>query len=443
MSSSQRTERSARARLAGPGRLRITVMEGPDAGATVEPSTSGGASIGVAPDNVLVLSDRTVSRYHVELRLTRDGIDVEDLGSLNGTWIGDARVQRATVRAGTRIRTGDTVLQLDDATLPLDAMAADESDVVPEIRGLVAVSPAMKALLRLLHQLAPTEVSVLVSGETGCGKEVVARALHDLGKRAAGPFEVVDCGSMPATLIASELFGHERGAFTGADKTRAGAFERAQGGTIFLDEVGELPLELQPVLLGALERRRFRRLGGQKEIAVDVRVVSATHRDLRAAVNDGSFRADLYYRLAVARATIPPLRERPEDVEPLVRHFVDEMTDAPGAFPFGFATLEALRAHRWTGNVRELRNVVEAALAIGRVQVEGREVAPDDGALTRRDDGAPITYRDARAAVLARFERAYLSELIEACEHNASEAARRARVDRPHLLTLLRKHGLR
>jgi DNA-binding NtrC family response regulator len=286
---------------------------------------------------------------------------------------------------------------------------------------------------------------------------VLARAVHDLSDRRDQPFEVVDCGSMAPTLIASELFGHERGAFTGAHAERAGAFERAHGGTVFLDEIGELPLDLQPMLLGVLERRRFKRVGGAKERSIDVRVVAATHRDLRNATNLGTFRADLYFRLAVARVVIPPLRERPEEIEPLVRHFAEQLTGDPNAQPFDRATLEALESHPWSGNVRELRNVVESAIAIGSVVLEGTHVGqtsegggqvadllssqqtPDSAAQVGFDQ----PYREARSHAINNFERAYLSWLIQACGGNASEAARRARMDRPYLLGLLRKHGLR
>jgi DNA-binding NtrC family response regulator len=247
----------------------------------------------------------------------------------------------------------------------------------------------------------------------------------------------VDPGALPATLVASQLFGHERGAFTGAERRQEGAFEMAHTGSIFLDEIGELPLAVQPALLGVLERRSFRRLGGKEDIQVDVRVISATHRDLRAEANQGSFRADLYFRLAVARIEIPPLRERPEDIAPLVAHFAADIS-GNHVFPFSEATMAALRAHRWSGNVRELRNVVESALAMGSVNLDGLSqsvVPPSSVALP--------PYRAARADALAAFERAYLRKLIDATEGNASAAARAANMDRPYLLSLLRRHGLR
>jgi DNA-binding NtrC family response regulator len=244
---------------------------------------------------------------------------------------------------------------------------------------------------------------------------------------------------MPATLVASHLFGHERGAFTGAEQRRTGAFERANGGTVLLDEIGELPMEVQPALLGVLERRSFSRVGGSGEISVDVRVLAATNRDLRAEVNKGRFRADLYYRLAVARVLIPPLRERPEDIEPLVAHFAQQTTGVPDQAPFDAHTLETLRQHRWSGNVRELRNVVEGALIMGRVSLDGLHGESKATA----DSDELIPYGEARAATITNFERTYLKRLIEMTKGNASEAARRAKMDRPYLLTLLRRHGLR
>jgi DNA-binding NtrC family response regulator len=345
------------------------------------------------------------------------------------------------------------VLEPDSASIPPPLPKAEEE--TPEIPGLIAAGPQMREVARSIARLAKSNVTVLLHGETGTGKEVLARAVHELSDRKDQPFEVVDCGSMAPTLIASELFGHERGAFTGAHAERAGAFERAHGGTVFLDEIGELPLDLQPMLLGVLERRRFKRVGGQKERSIDVRVVAATHRDLRNATNLGTFRADLYFRLAVARVIIPPLRERPDDIEALVRHFAEQLTGDPNAQPFDRATLEALEAHPWSGNVRELRNVVESAIAIGSVVLEGTHVGttgeggapPDLLSDAPAGDGAQpgfeLPYREARSHAINNFERAYLSWLIQACGGNASEAARRARMDRPYLLGLLRKHGLR
>ena len=419
-------------------RLRVTVEGGPDTGKTCAPDDGAALSIGTAADNALVLGDPTVSRYHLELRRTAGGVQIADLGSRNGTWVGGMRVERATVPAGTRLKLGDSTVAVEDA----GSTVAPPPTEAPRPPDLVGDSEAIREIARLVHRLARVDSSVLIQGETGAGKEVIARALHEASPRRGGELVVVDCGSMPATLIASILFGHEKGSFTGADQRRAGAFERAHGGTVLLDEIGELPLEVQPALLGVLERRAFTRVGGAQQVAVDVRILAATHRDLRAEVNAGRLRADLYYRLAVAKIVVPPLRERPEDIEPLARHFVQKLTGSDDLGPLANA-LDALRAHPWSGNVRELRNVVEAAMVMGELDLGGGSHAP--GVLQARDSaGGPVpAYRDARAAALARFEIEYLRDLIDRTGGNASEAARVARMDRPYLLTLLRKHGLR
>jgi DNA-binding NtrC family response regulator len=413
-------------------RLRVRIVEGPDRDRVME-HFGERLGVGTSPANELTLTDPTVSHYHLELRC-QDGVVIKDLGSRNGTFVGEVRVNEAVVPIGTRIRIGRTVLALLDATI-----APPEAPLPPpDVPGLITASPTMQEIGRTIERLAQSNVSVLIQGETGTGKELVARAIHEMSPRARQPFIVVDPGALPATLIASQLFGHERGAFTGAEKRQEGAFELAHGGSIFLDEIGELPLAVQPALLGVLERRSFRRLGGKEDIQVDVRVISATHRDLRAEANQGTFRADLYFRLAVARIEIPALRERPEDIDPLVAHFAAEITGAPG-FLFSEATMSALRGHRWSGNVRELRNVVESALAMGSINLNGlaQPASPAPAA------AAIPPYRVARADALAAFERSYLRRLIETAGGNASAAARAANMDRPYLLSLLRRHGLR
>jgi DNA-binding NtrC family response regulator len=424
-------------------RVTVSVIAGRLRGVAVELSPDHPVSVGKSPDNQLQLDDLTVSRYHLELSISGGEIEVRDLESLNGTYVGDVRVTRARVRPGTTVTVGSNKLLLLAQERDTGSIVPEPSDNL-ELAGVVAKSPAMRKVIQSIDQLARTRVTVLLQGETGTGKEVLARALHERSDRNSKPFEVVDCGSMAPALIASELFGHERGAFTSAHAERAGAFERAHGGTIFLDEIGELPLDLQPVLLGVLERRRFKRVGGAREREVDVRVIAATHRDLRQATNLGTFRADLYFRLAVARVVVPPLRERPEDISALVQRFAEQLTGDSYAQPFDAATLSALEAHPWSGNVRELRNVVESALALGSLVLEGEEptaVQVKPSAAAGAMLGMP--YREARARAIAEFERAYLRELSEACGGNASEAARRANMDRPYLLSLLRKHGMR
>ncbi len=413
-------------------RLRVRVVEGPDAGAVVEPEGRSVITVGCEHGCDVTLTDPAVSRFHVELTKGDDGIGLADLGSRNGTFIGGVRVAQGVLPVGARIELGSSALIVEDGARSVSPPAGPV-----DVPGIVGASDATARIRRQVATLARVQTSVLVEGETGVGKEVVARALHEAGPRRAQPFVVIDCGSLPATLIAAQLFGHERGAFTGATETSPGAFERAGGGTVLLDEIGEMPLDLQPALLGVLERRRVVRVGGSSEIAVEARVLAATNRDLRAQVNAGAFRADLYHRLAVARLVIPPLRERRDDIAPLVEHFCELLTGEPGVPEDLQVVLSALVDHPLTGNARELRNIVEGALVMGGTPALSSAGEPGAG------PAPTVPYRDARADALHRFERTYLSALIKGCDGNASEAARRARMDRPYLLTLLRRHGLR
>ncbi len=418
--------------------LAVEVSEGPNAGLS-RLAESDTLTVGSAEGNDLVVTDPTVSRFHVELTRRPDGIQVIDAGSLNGTFIGAIRVERAVVPPGTVLRLGKTGLRLGDGQNVTVELHRSEA-----LAGLRGRAPAMRRLLLAIERAAQSEAAVLLVGESGTGKEVIARALHDLGSRARKPFVTVDCGSLAPTLVASELFGHERGAFTGADRQHAGAFERADGGTLFLDEIGELPAALQANLLGVLERRRFRRLGGKQEISVDVRVVSATHRDLRAEVNSGSFRLDLYYRLAVVVMKIPPLRERAEDIPLLCEHFLRECGhDGPIAELISPAAMAALSQHHWPGNVRELRNLIEATVAMGEAPALDSGPRGPEGAASPADTLVALPYKDARAQVLHEFEARYLRALLERARGNVSAAAREGRMDRSHLIDLLQRHGLK
>ena len=417
--------------------LVVEVVEGPDAGSAAR-AVGDRVSVGSAEGNDLVLRDPTVSRYHLDVIREPFAFLLVDHGSTNGTRVGPVVVHRAGVPPRTRVQIGSTTLLVDDGGRR--AVELYPGEALGAMRGR---SPALRRLMAQASRVAATRAPVLVVGESGTGKELLAHALHEQGARPAAPFEVVDCGALVPALVASELFGHERGAFTGADRPHAGAFERAADGTVFLDEVGELPAAVQAALLGALERRRFRRVGGKVELPLEARVVSATHRDLRAEVNEGRFRLDLYYRLAVVTLRMPSLRERPEDVPLLVEHFVREAGHVGAVEALvSPAAMAALAQHAWPGNVRELRNVIEATLALGEVpsldagEGEGGAAADVIGAVL----GKP--YKRARDTVLQAFEARYLAGLIERSAGNVSRAAREGQMDRSHLIDLLRRHQL-
>jgi len=416
--------------------LSLTVTSGPDAGK----SLSGEAetvSIGTADGNSLQLTDPTVSRFHVELSRRGSAVVVRDVGSTNGVLVSGVTLRDGLVAPGAELQLGKTVIRVGEGQNATVPMLEDEA-----LGSLKGRAPVMRTLLARVEKAAAADTGVLLIGESGTGKEVIARELHQRSARAKHPFVTVDCGSLAPGVVASELFGHERGAFTGADRRHAGAFERANKGTLFLDEIGELPAALQSMLLGALERRRFRRVGGTEDLSVDVRVVAATHRDLKAEVNAGHFRLDLYYRLAVVRLEVPALRQRLDDLDLLITHFLTEAgSDRPVSSLFSTDDLSALRAHHWPGNVRELRNLVESTLAMGeRPMLDAPAL---ENAAVDSLPGPEHPYKDARSAVLDRFEKAYLPKLLELTKGNVSAAARHAKMDRSHLIELLTRHGLK
>jgi len=306
----------------------------------------------------IVVNDPLVSRVHVELETRPDGLWVRDLGSRNGTWVENLRIDRCRVPDGGTIRIGNTELRVQ-----YRAGSAEELWPADRFGVLVGRSAKMRELFATLARIAPSDSSALIQGETGTGKELVARALHDASPRAKGPFVVVDCGALAENLLDAELFGHTKGAFTGAVAARAGAIEEAHGGTVFLDEIGELPLSLQPKLLRAVESRTVRRVGEVSFRRVDVRFVAATHRSLLDMVGSGDFREDLFFRLAVLPIAVPPLRERLDDVEPLVMHFLGAAHDKITPQLLG-----AMKQRTWRGNVRELRNFVERARTLGAAE---------------------------------------------------------------------------
>jgi DNA-binding NtrC family response regulator len=418
--------------------LRVEVVDGPDRGKHV----IGGdvVSVGTARDNALAIADFTVSRYHLEVSVRPTGILVADLGSTNGTYIGGVRIERAIVPPGTLLTLGGTKIRFDDAVRR--TVAGPAPGAPHTLAGMIAMSPAMLRLFADVERVAATPTAVLIVGESGTGKERVAEAIHARSARAGAPLVTIDCGALSSGLLASELFGHERGAFTGAERTHKGAFERAGGGTVFLDEIGELPAADQSALLGVLERRRFRRVGGTSEIELDARIIAATNRDLRAEVNSGRFRHDLYHRLAVVVLRLAPLRDRREDIAVLIEHFARELgAAAPIDAVFGADQLAAWAKHPWPGNVRELRNAVEAMLVVGPQPLV--DDAPADAAVGAGAPEAILPYKDHRAAVVREFEHGYLVRLLALAAGNVSHAARIAKMDRSHLIDLLHRHGLK
>jgi two-component system response regulator GlrR len=418
-------------------RIRLTLLEGPEPGRIWE-SSGDRCAVGSHALNDFVVEDPTVSRFHCELEVGTDGVQVRDLGSRNGTVVDGVTVLGALLRAGSLLHLGRAILRFDYAGSESNRLLASAQTRFGNLHG---TSLPMRTSFALLERAAASAVTVLLEGETGTGKSNAAQSIHETSARANQPFVVVDCGAMPANLLESELFGHERGAFTGAMQRRVGAFEEASGGTIFLDEIGELPQELQPKLLRVLEKREIRRVGSNGFLPVDVRIIAATNRDLRTEVNSGRFRSDLFYRLAVLRIVLPPLRQRPEDVPPLalaILNAIDPGGSAPDLRDPEFLT--SLASSAWPGNVRELRNhlercvVLQCALPLGEgdmLPVPSEEIDPS------------LPYADARKRAIDAFERKYAAALLERHHGKAAVAAAAAGMDRVYLYRLLRRHGVR
>jgi len=444
----------------------------------------------MAADNELVLTDPHISRHHLEFQIQDAGYLVRDLGSTNGTYFRGARIHEALVGPGAELRLGSTVLRLE--------RGEEKTEQAPRKQAfgeMVGTAARMQTVFGLLAAVAPTDVTVLIEGETGTGKELVAEELHRQSPRRNQSFSIVDCGAIAANLIESELFGHERGAFTGAVGEREGVFERSRGGTVFLDEIGELPLDLQTRLLRVLDRRTIRRVGGNLQRKIDARLVAATNRDLGEEVRRGRFRQDLFYRLAVVRIPIPPLRERREDIPILARHILWQMGCADPDAVLTPEVLGVLQSRQWPGNVRELRNVVERAIVLtdgsGEMLGADSEPAQDPKAPPRpprhvasaapaataaptgpRPPGPPpipadagpagpapslsepwlgrllpegflaLPYKDAKEQLLDQFESLYWTRLHHQHGNNISHIAHAAKVDRHLVRKLLRKHGL-
>ncbi|MFO0593279.1 MAG: sigma 54-interacting transcriptional regulator [Polyangiaceae bacterium] len=415
----------------------VLVVGGPARGArfTVR---NGVARIGSAPGNDVRIDDATVSRQHCEIRVRADAVLLRDLSSTNGTYVGGARIREAEIPAGTLVRAGDSAFQI----LVGDGPTFLELSSRTSFGELVGASVEMRRLYALLERVATTDTTVLVTGETGTGKDVVARSIHAASRRAAGPFVPIDCGAIPESLIESELFGHVRGAFSGAIADRRGVFEEAGSGTLFLDEIGEMPMALQPKLLRALETRTVRPVGASGTRPVDVRIVAATNRSLARCVNDGTFREDLYYRLAVVEAPVPALRDRPEDVPILAAHFYKQITRTDAAPPPDF--LRGLASRSWPGNVRELRNFVERSVSLGMVGASGPVSAPPVAA-EDAELAVPIhlPLKDARQAWIESFELVYVRRILEKTGGNVTRAAQMAGVSRRFLQRLIVRLGPR
>ena len=427
--------------------FEIIVLEGPNAGArfTIDGTGPSRVLVGQSPRCAVRLPDPHVSRRHAafvhgntpELRLV-------DLGSRNGTFVGGLRVSDVHLRGGEIIRVGDSSLRVDlveaERSVPLSSATSFER--------MVGASVEMRRLYAILERVAATDVPVVIEGETGTGKELLAESLHARSKRAHGPFIVFDCTTVAPNLIESELFGHERGAFTGASTRRKGVFELAHGGTLFIDEIGDLDLALQPKLLRAIQRSEVRRVGGDQWIPVDVRVIAATRRDLDAEVQAGRFRDDLFFRLAVARLELPPLRARTGDIATLARHFWKEL--GGGDSPLPYAMLQRCETYSWPGNVRELYNEIARRLAFGDLH---------DVAAARAVDAAPgssrgaasedfiqsVLERDlpllrARERVLDEFHRRYVERVVAQHDGNVTQAARASGIAHRYFQVLRARH---
>src|SRR5688572_28888799 len=380
----------------------------------------------------LTIDDPSLSRLHAELYLESSGYRLRDLGSTNGTHVRGVKIVEAYIKPDTVIQLGKSevrFLALPDAVIsPLWQQ--------PRLCGLVGQSTPMRYLFELIERIAASDATVLISGETGTGKEGVADAIHERSPRNKRPFIVLDCSAIPAQLFEDQLFGHEAGAFTGATRAATGVFEAAHGGTLFLDEIGELPLELQAKLLRAVETRTIRRVGGTKPIHCDVRVLAATNRDLAVEVNRGTFRADLYFRLAVAKLQVPPLRDRREDIPLLVEHFCDQLGGHKPPPEF----LTWALAQPWPGNVRELRNAVERATVLPSQHPGAHGPAPVASAWPSIDVGVP--FKVAKQRVVDEFDRRYLEALMTTHDGNISAAARAAGVDRMSIYKMMRRLGI-
>jgi DNA-binding NtrC family response regulator len=422
--------------------LKVAVTSGADEGKEV--ALGALLEVGTDPSCGLVLTDPAVSRKHLLVSVADDVIVLKDLGSRNGTTYGGARVREIEVPVGAVIQIGHTELAIQ-ARWYIREVAPSAQRSFGDLFG---ESVAMREVFSVLERAAAADATVLIEGESGTGKELAARSLHAASSRRAGPYVVFDCGSVPPELAESELFGHKKGAFSGAVSDRTGAFQRADGGTLCLDELGELPLELQPKLLRVLETGEIRAVGSDAPRKVDVRLVASTNRDLHAESKRGRFRADLYYRLEVVRVRLPPLRQRPEDIPGLVARLLagkvggDDKITGPN--------LRKLVSYAWPGNVRELRNAITRALTLAAPPVTFDKLIFNLGPAS----SAPATigaelpgmstnlpYKEAKEQLVETFDRLYVTTLLDRNQGNVTKAAAAAGLSRKHLHDLIKKIG--
>jgi DNA-binding NtrC family response regulator len=396
--------------------------------------------VGRDPAVQIPLEDEEVSAIHCELRAVDHGVLVRDLGSTNGTFIGPTRIREAELTAATEVLVGHT-------RLIVEPTAKQRVDVgfIDHFGPIVGASPKMRRVFSVLEKVAATPLSVLILGETGTGKELVAKAVHDASPRKGKPFVVVDCGSIPPTLAESLLFGHEKGSFTGANERRKGALAEADEGTLFLDELGELPIDLQPKLLRALSERQVKRVGGSTFEPIDVRVLAATRRDLAVEMNAGRFRSDLYFRIAQVRVELPALRERLQDL-PLLVEDICARVDRPAQAPAVVAWIEQrMASHDWPGNVRELVNVASVAATLADTPGAIDDVltlAREEPVESPGSGHASTAFSEAKRGAIATFERDYFTSLAKRAKGNVSEMSRQSGMERHHVRAYLRKYGV-
>jgi DNA-binding NtrC family response regulator len=395
--------------------------------------------VGRDPSCHIVLDDPEVSAIHCEIRAEGPGVLVKDLDSKNGTFVNTVRLGEALLTAPCQIQIGGTRLSFEPHEKERVDVGFEDS-----FGPMVGASPRMRHLFRMLGEVSQTDLSILVTGETGCGKELVAQAVHEHSSRKNEAFVVVDCASIPGPLAESLLFGHEKGSYTGAHERRAGAFQDAHHGTIFLDELGELPVELQPKLLRALSERKVKRVGANHYEPVDVRVIAATRRDLGKSMNAGRFRSDLFFRIAQVRIEMPPLRDRREDIPLLVERVCERMGRNDRKEEVKELVMSTLSQHEWPGNVRELVNVASVAASLPQGAESLTSLLPLEGGSGVSAESVDFTtpYGEAKRGAVSAFESRYFGDLFKATGGNISEMARRSGMQRHHIRPFLKKYGL-